>query len=50
MALAVLEDHDMGDCEKTEGYLCEECRIWYMERADEYASNKDDLGWEGEYQ
>lgn len=25
------KEHDLGDCEKLEGFLCEECRIWYME-------------------
>ncbi len=30
-----LDEHDMGECEGLFGYLCETCRVYYQERADE---------------
>ena len=30
-----LDEHDLGECEGLFGYLCEDCRVWYQERADE---------------
>lgn len=31
------EDHDLGDCKKLLiGYICEECRVWYQEQAEEW--------------
>ena len=45
----MINDHWLGDCEKDEGFLCEECRQEYMDRADDMALSKDDDGWEGEY-
>lgn len=29
--------HELGECEKLEGYVCEECRLWYMEQEAEWA-------------
>ena len=30
-----MEQHDLGDCEKWDGFLCDECRIEYMTRWDD---------------
>ena len=37
-----LDEHDLGECEGLFGYLCETCRIWYQEQADEFALDKDE--------
>ena len=29
--------HELGDCERDDGYVCEECRIWYVEHGLEWA-------------
>jgi hypothetical protein len=42
-------EHDLGECEEMEGYLCDQCRQEYMERMDDMALSKDDVGWEKEY-
>jgi hypothetical protein len=40
--MVAVEEHDLGDCERWEGYLCEECRIEYMTRFDDM-DMQDDL-------
>lgn len=44
-----LEQHELGDCEKEEGYLCEECRQEYLELEMDRAMSQDDRGWEDQY-
>ena len=35
MGVAMLEAHDLGDCEGVDGFLCDECRIEYSSRWDD---------------
>ena len=39
-----LPEHDLADCEGLYSYLCDTCAMWYNERADEWAMDKDDRG------
>ena len=39
--MSKLDEHSLGDCEGLYGYLCEECRIWYQEQADEWQQQED---------
>jgi len=44
-----MPEHDLGECEEMEGYLCESCRLEYIDRADDMALSKDDVGYAHNY-
>jgi len=37
-----LPTHDLADCERLYGFICETCAQWYNDQTDEWALTKDE--------